>query len=80
MRLSDEDAVQIFGAIIWQAVDDYRTLLKRKQISARDKNSGDYSLLEIESFFKSDWGEAIIQDGLRCRLLNGSDFLRAASA
>lgn len=78
MNLSAEDAVQIFAAIILQAVDDYRSLIKKKKSSAKDKNSGAYSLKEIEQFFLSEWGEAIIQDGLRLSLMTGSDFLRAA--
>lgn len=79
MKLSDQDAVQIFGAIILQALDDYQSLRKKNKTSVSSKDCGSYGLKEIEDFFLGDWGEAIIQDGLRYRMLDGSDFLRAAS-
>lgn len=79
MRVNPDEAVQIFAAIITQAVDDYRRLLKKKKSSAKSKDSGAYSLKEIEEFFLGEWGEAIIQDGLRLSAMNGSDFLKAAS-
>ena len=66
-------------AVVGQAVIDYRTLHKKNKTQDGDKNSGKYNLLEIEDFFLGEWGELIIQDGLKCRQINGADFLRAAA-
>ena len=79
MRVNPDEAVRIFTAIILKAVDDYRSLLKKKKSSVVSKDGGAYSLKEIEDFFLGEWGEAIIQDGLRLSAMSGSDFLKAAS-
>ena len=76
-RLSDGDATTLFVAIVNQAVEDYRTLVKHKKAHMGNRNEGRYSIEEIHEFFMSDWGESIIQDGLYFKALTGSDFLRA---
>lgn len=78
-RLTYVDTVLLCAAIIEQAVDDYKTLRKKKKAEVKNKDEGDYGISEIEDFFLGEWGDAIIHDGLRLKMLDGADFIKAAS-
>jgi len=63
-----------------QAVDDYKYLRRKKKTEVKSKDEGFYGISEIEEFFLSEWGDAIIHDGLKMKLMNGADFIKAASS
>ena len=78
-RLTYIDTVLLCAAIVEQAVDDYKTLRKKKKAEVKNKDEGVYGISEIEDFFLSEWADAIIHDGLRLKRMNGADFIKAAS-
>ena len=78
MKLMKDEVVELSGAIVKQAVDDYRELKRRNRTSGGNRNVGRFSLEEVEEFFQSEYCEALIQDGLKFGL-TGLDFLRAAT-
>ncbi len=64
-------------AIVAQAMDDYGQLRKSGQNVASEK-SVTYGIEEIEDFFRSGYGNAIVRSGLGLRNMDGTDFIRAA--
>lgn len=78
MKLDHESTVLLTGAILKQAVDDYRMLISTGRECIQSRNSGDISRTEIEKFFETEWSESLIQDGLSYHCLCGSDLLKAA--
>ena len=79
MKLDTKDCINLCHAIITQAVDDYRYLVNRNIESGGNCDVGHFSKSELESFFKSDYCDGIIQDIIGLRRMTGMDFLKAAT-
>lgn len=51
----DNNYKQLMAAIVVRAVKDYRKILRKTKLTDKDKAKK----LELEQFFKSDWGEML---------------------
>lgn len=79
MKLYDDEAREIIGAILAQAVDDYRTLLTKNQTVIKNKHTGNFGKEEIREFFSDEWGEDLIHIGLNYDDISGLELLRNAA-
>ncbi len=75
--LEDRDVRALCAAIVAQAIDDY-TGLRARGAERATENRLTYTIREIEDFFRSEYGESVIHQGLGFPMLDGNDFLRAA--
>lgn len=60
--MSDNTMKQLCEAIIQQAVDDYRELKRRGLGWIGSDADGNFSLTEIEHFFRSDWCRDLLHE------------------
>lgn len=60
--MSDNPMKQLCEAIVQQAVDDYRELKRRGLGWIGSDADGNFSLTEIEHFFRSDWCKALLHE------------------
>ena len=60
--MSDNTMKQLCEAIIQQAVDDYLELKRRGLEWISSDTDGNFSLTEIEHFFRSDWCNALLHE------------------
>ena len=79
LRLYDDEAREIIGAILTQAVTDYRLLLKNGQDVIKDQRAGYFGKEEIREFFSDEWGEDLVHIGLNCDDISGLELLRNAA-
>ena len=77
MRIYDDEARDLAGAILKQAVEDYRELIAKGREKIKTASAGNFSRLEIEEFFDSDFCDSMILR-LGVRRMTGPEFLRKA--
>lgn len=63
------------AAVVERAVDDYRLLNEKGKELIENKDEGDFSREEIESFFRSDWCRTLLR-GADSRIEDGVQILR----
>ena len=76
MNARDEGLKELICAIIEQAANDYRLLMKRHVEEIKTEHAGKFGVQEIEEFFSDEWCEWLIQDGRDFPYLSGVDFLK----
>lgn len=72
--MSNNSVELLCEAIIAQSVEDYRELRKKKKDEIHHKDEGDFSIAELESFFRGDWCRALL-NGIQSRI-DGVTILR----